>query len=215
MTRDTGGSPFLAGDAPGAGAAGRFDHPSYTIRKQVLKLIGGVFHVYDPAGNEVLYTRQRAFRLREDIRLFTGEDMQTEVLSIQARQVVDFSAAYDVIASASGDKIGALRRKGMRSLLRDEWIVMDAGDREIGVLREDSTGLAVLRRVISIELPNLIPQSYHAYIGETPVCTFKQNFNPFVPKLHVDFSADTSGIFDRRLGIAAGVLLVAVEGKQG
>ena len=58
--------------------------------------------------------KQKAFKLKEDIRLYTGEDMQTEVLSIQARQVLDFSAAYDVIDSATRMKVGALKRKGMR-----------------------------------------------------------------------------------------------------
>jgi len=40
------------------------------------------------------------------------------------------------------------------------------------------------------------------------VCAFKEVFNPFVKKLVLDFSEDTSGLLDRRLGIAAAVLLI-------
>ena len=41
-------------------------------------------------------------------------------------------------------KAGTLRRKGLRSLLRDEWEVLDTNDRVIGQLFEDSIGLALL-----------------------------------------------------------------------
>ena len=46
--------------------------------------------------------------------------MQVELLSIQARQIIDFSAAYDVYDGSTGSKVGALKRKGMKSILRDE-----------------------------------------------------------------------------------------------
>ena len=71
----------------------------------------------------------KAFKLKEDIRLYTSEDMQTEVLSIQARKIIDISSAYDVIDSLTGAKVGALKRKGLKSILKDEWIIMDAEDK--------------------------------------------------------------------------------------
>ena len=156
-----------------------------------------------------LFANQKAFRIREDIRLYTDEGMGTEALSIQTRSIIDWSAAYDVYDPATGLKLGALKRKGWKSMLKDEWIVMDAEDREIGVIREDSLVLALVRRFLT----NLIPQQYHLEIGGAMACTYKQNFNPFTMKMTVDFSADHTRSLDRRLGIAAGVLLCAIEGK--
>jgi uncharacterized protein YxjI len=190
--------------------SGVFYHESYLLRRQVFKLFGAAFHFYDPSGGIAFYSKQKAFKLKEDIRLYTGEDMQTEVLSIQARQVIDFSAAYDVIDSASGMKVGALRRKGMRSILQDEWIILDAQDMALGFIKEDSMTLALIRRFLT----NLVPQKYHGEMQGQPVCFFKQNFNPFVLKLQLDFSMDTNRLLDRRLGIAAAVLLCAIEGRQ-
>lgn len=187
-----------------------FDHYSYLVRRKVLKLFGGAFHVFDPDGNLIFYSQMKAFKLKEDIRLYTSEDMQDEILLIQARQVLDFAAAYDVIDSKTGQKIGALKRKGFKSILQDEWIFMDASDNEIGFLREDNMALALIRRFLC----NLIPQKYHCEINGTPVCTMKQNFNPFVMKIHVDFSQDLNKLLDRRLGLAAAILLCAIEGKQ-
>ena len=191
---------------------GRFQHNNYLVRRKVFKLFGGAFHVYDPAGQVVLFANMKAFKLKEDIRLYTGEDMQSEVLLIKARRVLDVSSEYDVTDSQTGQRVGVLKRKGLKSLVRDEWIVMDTMDQQIGTIREDSTTMALIRRFIPFA--NLIPQRYDGEIRGTPVCTFKQNANPFVGKILLDFSADVSRLLDRRLGLAAAVLLCAIEGKQ-
>ncbi len=189
----------------------RYKHTTYLVRRKIFKLFGAAFHIYDPAGNVVFYSKQKAFKLKEDIRLFTGEDMQTEVLRIQARQVIDFAATYDVTDAVTGEKVGALRRKGLKSIISDEWILLDTADREVGLIKEDHIILALMRRFLT----NLIPQSYSGTLGGQEVCTFKQNFNPFVLKLTLDFSKDRDGRLDRRLGLAAAVVLSAVEGRQG
>jgi hypothetical protein len=151
------------------------------------------------------------FRLREDIRVYADEARQTEVLMIKARQILDFSAAYDVIDSATGQKVGVLRRRGIRSLLRDEWEVLDAQDQPIGALFEDSIPLALLRRLL---LGTLLPQNYDLNLGERRFADLRQRFNPFQYELDLDLSENTSRQLDPRLAIAAAILLAAIEGKQ-
>lgn len=185
-------------------------HKSYLVRRKVFKIFGASFHIYDPSGRIAFYSKQEAFKLKEDIRLYTGEDMRTELLLIKAREIIDFSAVYDVIDSTINTKVGALKRKGMKSILKDEWIIMDTEDREIGLIKEDSAVLALIRRFLT----NLIPQKYYGELKGERVCLFKQNFNPFVMKINLDFSMDKNGLLDRRLGIASAVLLCAIEGKQ-
>ncbi len=189
----------------------RFNHPKYLVRKKVMKLFGAAFHIYDSSEQLVFYSKMKAFKLKEDIRLFASESMDEELLLIQARQIIDFSAAYDVFDSKTGEKVGALRRKGMKSLIRDEWVILDNDDREIGLIKEDSTAMALIRRFAT----NLIPQKFAAEMQGNVVATYKQNFNPFVLKLTIDFSPDSGNRFDRRLGIAAALLLGAIEGRQG
>ena len=191
-------------------ASAVFSHKSYLVRRKIFKLFGAAFHIYDPEGNLAFYSKMKAFKMKEDIRLYTSEDMQTEVLSIKARSIIDFSAAYDVVETNTNTKIGALKRKGMKSILKDEWIILDAEDNQIGFVKEDSAFLAMVRRFLT----NIIPQKYHGEINGERVCEFKQNFNPFVVKINLDYSMDNKGLLDRRLGIAAAVLLCAIEGKQ-
>jgi hypothetical protein len=159
----------------------------------------------------VAYSRQKMFKLREDIRVYADEDQNQELLYIQARQILDFSAAYDVRDSLSGELVGTLRRRGLRSMLRDEWDVLAPGDQVIGKLHEDSVGLALVRRML---LGALLPQNYDLLINERPVMDLRQRFNIFRYELILDFSPDTTRVLDHRLGIAAGILLAAIEGRQ-
>ena len=187
-----------------------FQHNQYLLKRQVFAL-AGKFRVYDPAENLVLFSEQKMFRLREDIRVYSDESKSQELLTIQARQIIDFSAAYDVMDATTGEKVGVLRRKGLASLLRDEWEVLDASDQLRGLLFEDSVGLALLRRLL---LGSLLPQNYDITFGETRVADLRQRFNLFRYELDLDFSMDPVRALDRRLGIAAGILLATIEGKQ-
>jgi len=187
-----------------------FQQNRYLLKRQVFALTGK-FRYYDPTGNLVMFSEQKMFKLREDIRVFSDESKTQEVLQIKARQIIDFSAAYDVIDSAYNQKVGTLRRKGMRSILRDEWEVLDANDQVIGALFEDSPGLAMLRRMF---LGNLLPQNYDINVDEQRVADLKQRFNLFRYELDVDFTFDTAHVLDRRVGLAAGILLAAIEGRQ-
>jgi len=187
-----------------------FQHSSYLLKRQAIALTGK-FRFYDPLGNLVMFSEQKMFKLREDIRVYSDESKSQEVLSIKARQFLDFSAAYDVVDTSMNQKVGVLRRKGLRSILRDEWEVLDANDSVKGLLFEDSMGLALLRRFL---LGNWLPQNYDITFGQTRVADLRQNFNPFRYELNLDFSMDIAHQLDRRLGIAAGVLLAAVEGRQ-
>jgi uncharacterized protein YxjI len=189
----------------------RYAHTQYLLRKQMLKLLGASFRIYDPAGNLVFFVQQKAFKLKEDIRVYADEGKTTEMLVIQARQIMDFNAAYDVVDSLTREKVGALKRKGWSSMIRDEWIVMDAQDREVGKIIEDSQLMALLRRFLS----NLIPQNFDVLYGTLKVLDLRQHFNPFIHKMDVDFSVDPSAAMDRRLGIACAVLINVIEGRQG
>lgn len=188
----------------------RFQQTHYMIRKKIFKLVGAAFHIYDPTGSVLFYSKLKAFKLKEDIRLYSGEDMQCELLAIRARNIIDFGAAYDVIDSQTGELVGTLKRKGFRSMLRDEWLIANAAGQEIGVIQEDNMAMALLRRLLT----SLIPQSFTGTVNGATVLDFNRHFNPFVLRMDLDFSADTQGYLDRRLGIAAGVLLSAIEGRQ-
>lgn len=185
-------------------------HNRYLFRRKVLKVFGGAFHVYDEAGNVVLYSKQKAFKLKEDFRVYSGESQAEELLAIKTPQILDLGATYHVRDSITGEPVGALRRKFLRSLIKDQWAFLSPEGLEIGALTESSILGALLSRFVK-----LVPQSYAAVAADgRTVAEIKQHFNPFVLKYTMTIGdADTA--IDRRLLIAAGILLAAIEKRQG
>ncbi len=187
-----------------------FQYNQYILKRQVFALTGKL-RFYNPQEQLVLFSEQKMFKLREDIRLYADEQKSQEVLAIKARQIIDFSAAYDVVDSGTGQKVGALRRKGLKSILRDEWEVLDVNDQVIGNLFEDNMTRAMLRRLL---LGAWLPQDYDLTLDEQRVADLKQRFNLFRYEMDIDFSMDSARRLDRRLGLAAAVLIAIVEGRQ-
>lgn len=189
----------------------QYNNKQYYAKKSFWKLFGGEIRIFDINRSRILfYVKQKAFKLKEDITVYGDESKNVELMKIKARSIIDFSAAYDVTDANTGSKIGALKRKGMKSILKDEWDILDANDQSIGIVQEDSMLLALLRRFLT----NLIPQKFTLSIGGQEVGYFRQTFNPFVPQFEIDFSMDSSNLLDRRLGIATVILLQTIEGRQ-
>lgn len=186
-----------------------FTHKDYVLKRQVVALTGKI-RVFVPSGMLMLYSEQKMFKLREDIRVFEDETKTREMLWIQARQIIDFAAAYDVTDQTTGQKVGALRRKGWQSMLRDAWEVLDPFDQVIGTIQEDSPMRAFLRRFL---LGSLLPQRYELLMGDRMAATFQQRFHIFRYEMDIAFPTD-EGALDPRLGLAAAILLATVEGKQ-
>ena len=101
-----------------------FQYDQYILTKQVLALTG-TLRIYNPQEQLVLFSQQKIFKLKEDIRVYADEMKSRELLTIKARQIIDFSAYYDVVDSQYLTKLGGFRRKGLRSLVQDEWEVFD------------------------------------------------------------------------------------------
>lgn len=184
----------------------------YLAKKKLLKIFGGQVKVFDESGDNLLFfVKQKAFRLKEDISIYSDDSKSKELLRIKTQSIFDIMGTYDVTDSASGQQVGALRRKAWASLARDTWEILDANGNSFGQVQEDSLVKALLRRFL---LGVLLPQSFTVTVGGQVVGELKQTFNPFVPQYRVDFSMDSAGTLDRRLGIAAVVLLQIIEGKQ-
>src|SRR5688572_15484173 len=137
------------------------DQSIFEFRKQFFKLAGGAFRVYDTNQRLLLFSEQKAFKIREDIRVYSDESKSNEVMSIRTQKVLDISPTFDVVEMPSGEKAGSIKRKGLKSILKDEWEIYDPNGLLIGKVEEDSPLLAILRRFLT----NLIALKYHFRFG--------------------------------------------------
>lgn len=183
-----------------------FQQDCFTARQKIFSF-APKFTFYDDAGNVLAFLRKKVFSWKDDIRVFTDPTQSFELLRIRGRQIIDFGASFDVTDSLTGEKAGVLKRRGWKSLLRAEWDILDSNEVEVGKIREDSPFLAILRRLFG----QWIPQGYSFERNGDLVGTAQRTWNLFVPTMRVDFALDTAKLLDRRLVVAAVVLLMTVE----
>lgn len=92
--------------------------------------------VTDATGNVVMYVKQKAFKLKEAVTVFTDSSQTQPLYTINADRVIDFSASYHMTAT-NGYQVGSIRRKGMRSIWRAEYEFVDGAQATMSVREEN------------------------------------------------------------------------------
>jgi uncharacterized protein YxjI len=185
---------------------------SFTIRRKVFKVFGAGFHIYDSTGQLVGYCKQKALRIREDIRIFTDETLTDEMMRISTKSVLDISGLYMVEIPDAGP-LGGFKRRGVKSMFRDTWNILNPEGTEIGTIIEDSGFKAIARRAHEF-VSALVPQKFICTATDgTHIATYQTHMNPFVYRLTVTIHRTTPD-FDTLLLIAGGCLISAIEGRQ-
>ena len=182
----------------------------FHIKSKLISFIHNYYRIYNDSGVIIGYAKSKGFKLKEDLRVYENDKMKTELMSIKADRILDFSSSHVVRDSQTDTVIGIISREGLKSLARDEWVIRDPEGNEIYRVQEDSLELALVRRLFC----NLIPQKFHVTCqGQDTGCHFKQNFNPFLTHYTIDIERWHPQV-DKRLAVAAVLLLLSIEGRQ-
>lgn len=90
----------------------------------------------DAAGEVIMFIKQKMFRLKEKVEVYDEPKNGNLIFTIEADRVIDFSANYS-FTDAAGNGWGAIRRKGMKSLWKAHYEIMQ-DDRIDMVVSEES-----------------------------------------------------------------------------
>lgn len=91
--------------------------------------------VTDADGAMVCFVRQKMFKLKEAVEVFTDETRTEKLCEIRADRMLDFSARY-TFYDRNGEVFGAVRRKGMRSIWRARYEILDHETPELEIQEE-------------------------------------------------------------------------------
>jgi uncharacterized protein YxjI len=186
---------------------------TYLIRKKLMKILGEEFHIYTDDNQEVMigYSKQKALKIKEDIRVFSDESQSNEILTIKARNIFDLSGNYDFTDSNTGESLGGVRRNFRKSLFQDSYSIYGLDNQVYGEIKEDSMMNAIIRRFVpfaNLALPQVFSMDVQ---GQSPI-TFTQKINPIIQKLTVQIPDGNQ--LDRRVVLGAAMIVIAIEGKQ-
>ncbi|HEU4432794.1 MAG TPA: hypothetical protein VFR51_05315 [Pyrinomonadaceae bacterium] len=82
--------------------------------------------VVDAAGSLNFFVKQKMFKLKESVTVFADADQKLPLYELKADRVIDFSASYH-FNDARGAHLGTVRRKGMKSLWRARYDIVNGG----------------------------------------------------------------------------------------
>ncbi|MDJ0673981.1 MAG: hypothetical protein QNJ36_01045 [Calothrix sp. MO_167.B42] len=97
--------------------------------------------VVDGQGNLQFYVKQKLFKLKELITVFADAGRNKPLYYIKADRIIDFSARYD-FTDTNNHAIGAVKRRGLRSLWRARYDIFD-GDNVIMTIQEKNPWIKI------------------------------------------------------------------------
>jgi hypothetical protein len=103
--------------------------------------------VTDATGALKFYVKQKAFKLKEAIKVFADAEQTRELYAIDADRVLDFNAQYKFTAR-DGRAAGAIRRKGMRSIWSAEYDIV-APNGQVLKLKEENPWIKVFDALLA------------------------------------------------------------------
>jgi uncharacterized protein YxjI len=106
--------------------------------------------IADAQGAPLFYVRQQLFRLKEVINVYADASRSRELFTIKADRIIDFSARYN-FTDANGMMIGAVKRRGLRSIWKAHFDVFD-GDQVVFTIEEENPWIKVIDSLLC-ELP--------------------------------------------------------------
>ena len=95
-----------------------------------------------------MFVKHKILTFKDEWNIYTDESESRALLRVKARQAIGLNIVTDVFDAQTGEKIGAVRNKGLKSIVRDTWEVLDTNDSVVGQFGEDSN--ALLRRFIPL-----------------------------------------------------------------
>ena len=111
------------------------------------------FVATDANGKTVAYVRQKMFKFREAIMIYSNESKSNLLYKINADRIIDFNASY-AFTDANDQVLGRVGRRGMRSLWKAHYEIFDNDNKSEYVIQEENPWAKVLDTLLC-EVPLL------------------------------------------------------------
>jgi uncharacterized protein YxjI len=92
--------------------------------------------VFDSSGKELFYVKQKLFKLKENINVYSDSSQSQLLYTIKADRVIDFSPEY-TMAGPDGQAIGTIKRHGAKSMWKASYTI-ELGGQPLANVSEES-----------------------------------------------------------------------------
>jgi uncharacterized protein YxjI len=192
------------------GASSLWYQNYYRIRKKTLT-VGNKYWLEDQSGAILGFCKQKLFKLKEDIRIYTDENEGQELFSIKQEQIMDAWGKFAVIDSSTNTKLGYVKRNIISAFVKDTWEIYTTSDQLVGQVIESSTGRALARKF----MPGgaLVPEQMHLEMNGQILANINQEFKIIGDIWTMNCQMVPSN-FDRRVLLACILLMGMIERRH-
>ena len=176
----------------------------YRIKRNFWSVFERTFRVFTMDGQLIMLVKHPVFRFREEFTVFADEAQARPLLFIKSRQVIAINFAYEVTDVESGQVLGSVQKRGLRSIVRDKFIVRDADGQEIGHVEEQ--GASILRRFFPI-----LTSKHSVVLNGRQAAAVRQIFRFFTKEFEVELAP---GAGDPRFVMACALLALIAESRR-
>ncbi len=176
----------------------------YVIRRKFWSVFERVFRVFTGDGQLIMYIQHPLLKLREEFVVYADEAKLRPLLAVKSRQVIAINFSYDVSDAQTGELLGSVQKQGLRSLVRDTFVILDPSGARIGHAEEQ--GASVLRRLFP-----LLPSQHAIFAGGHQVASIRQRFRLFTKEFAVDTQPSS---LDPRFVLAVALLALIAEARR-
>lgn len=176
----------------------------YVIKRRFWSFLERIFRVFTADGQLIMYIKHPLLKLREEFMVYEDEAQTRPLLKVKSRQVIAINFSYDVEDVASGRLLGSVQKKGLSSIVRDKFIILDPAGAEIGYAEEQ--GASVLRRLFPF-----LTSKHAIFVGGGQVAYIKQRFRFFTKEFEVDLEPSS---LDPRFVLAVALLALMAEARR-
>lgn len=106
------------------------------LRFKILAIASQI-SVSDANGKVLCYVKQKAFKLKEAVTVYSDASQTRALYRISADRIIDIAARYSIEDAGSGAQLGVLQRHGMRSFWRAHYEIHRDGQSAYA-LREEN-----------------------------------------------------------------------------
>src|SRR3954462_10759791 len=93
----------------------------YVIKRKFWSIFERIFRVFTADGQLIMYIQHPLLKLREEFMVYADEAMTRPLLRVKSRQVIAINFAYEVLDASTGDVLGTVQKRGLKSIIRDKF----------------------------------------------------------------------------------------------
>ena len=187
-----------------ANGLSRIDFPDnrYTVKQ---KAIRNAYKVFNSSGEEVLRTKQKLFKTKEEFPFTDPEG--NEVFTVKAENIMDIAGDYALTDAETGDKVAVLKKDF--TFLVHSWRIHDAEGNELATIKSRGKLFGLLRGLS--EIFELLPHKYSIKDSEGgEIGSINQSFTLLRDRYEVELE---DSVENKEAILAAAITIDALEGN--